>query len=182
MNFDAKDILLLALAAFTAWYLYRLTMAFRANRADPIPGASVSAERRHRRHRIRHELLRHAGDRIVRDDDRDLSAIGRWCAMNSCPGTLNVGHTIGAIMQAFIFTKLVPVEARTLILMIGAAVVGAFLGAGVVSSWPRRRIQIGMGACLLGAAIMLLQGAQRRAGGRRAARAHRTQAGRSRSP
>jgi uncharacterized membrane protein YfcA len=33
--------------------------------------------------------------------------------------------------------------------MIAASVVGAWLGAGVVSRWPRRRIQIGMGVALL---------------------------------
>ena len=38
----------------------------------------------------------------------------------------------------------------TLMLMIGAAVAGAWLGAGFVSRWPRRRIQIGMGVLLLG--------------------------------
>jgi uncharacterized membrane protein YfcA len=75
------------------------------------------------------------------------------------PGTLNAGHTIPTFAQAFIFTKLVPVDSRTLILMIVASVAGAWLGAGVVSHWPRRRIQVGMGACLLAAAALML-GAQ----------------------
>src|SRR5712692_970066 len=52
------------------------------------------------------------------------------------PGTLNVGHTLATIAQAFIFTKLVPVESKTLVLMIGAAVAGSWLGAGVVVRWP----------------------------------------------
>ena len=30
------------------------------------------------------------------------------------PGTLNVGHALATIAQAFIYTKLVPVESRTL--------------------------------------------------------------------
>ena len=34
------------------------------------------------------------------------------------PGTLNVGHTLATIAQAFIYTKLVPVESTTLVLMI----------------------------------------------------------------
>jgi uncharacterized membrane protein YfcA len=71
------------------------------------------------------------------------------------PGTLNVGHTLPTIVQAFIYTQLVPVDSRTLILMIVAAVLGAWLGAGVVASWPRRRVQIGMGTALIGAAMLM---------------------------
>lgn len=71
------------------------------------------------------------------------------------PGTLNVGHTPAVIFQAYIFTKIVPVEPPTLVLMIGAAALGAWLGAGVVSAWPRRTIQVGMGLCLLAAATLM---------------------------
>ena len=70
------------------------------------------------------------------------------------PGTLNVGHTIPTIMQAFLFTAAIAVDPTTLILMIIAAVSGAWLGAGVVASWPKRPIQIGMGVALLIAAII----------------------------
>jgi uncharacterized membrane protein YfcA len=72
------------------------------------------------------------------------------------PGTLNVGHTLPAILQAFIFIRIVPVDGRTLGLMIAAAVSGAWLGASVVASWPRRQVQLGMGAALFGAAIIML--------------------------
>ncbi len=70
------------------------------------------------------------------------------------PGTLNVGHTLAALAQAVIFTQSVDVDATTLITMIGAATAGAWLGAGIVSSWPKRRLQYGMGLCLLGAAAL----------------------------
>src|SRR6187549_3077322 len=45
------------------------------------------------------------------------------------PGTLNVGHTLPTIAQAFIFTVAIDVDPWTLILMIAAAVAGARLGA-----------------------------------------------------
>jgi uncharacterized membrane protein YfcA len=71
------------------------------------------------------------------------------------PGTLNVGHTVPSIVQAFIFIRIVPVDARTLALMIAAAVTGAWVGAGVVAGWPRRKVQLGMGAALFGAAAIM---------------------------
>ena len=72
------------------------------------------------------------------------------------PGTLNVGHTLPTILQAFIYTRIVPVDSATLILMIAASVAGAWLGAGVVARWPRRKLQIAMGVALLGAVTLLL--------------------------
>jgi uncharacterized membrane protein YfcA len=74
------------------------------------------------------------------------------------PGTMNIGHTLPTIAEAFIFTRIVPVDARTLIVLIGASVAGAWLGAGIVASWPRRRVQIGMGLALLAAAALMLVG------------------------
>jgi uncharacterized membrane protein YfcA len=68
------------------------------------------------------------------------------------PGTLNVGHAVPTIVQAFIFIAIVQVEMTTLIAMIAASVAGAWLGAGVVAGLPRRRVQIGMGLALLAAA------------------------------
>src|SRR5262249_41670293 len=72
------------------------------------------------------------------------------------PGTLNVGHTPPSVTQAFIYIAIVSVAMPTLTVMIAAAVVGAWLGAGVVSRWNRPRIQRGMGLALLGAAALML--------------------------
>ncbi len=72
------------------------------------------------------------------------------------PGTLNAGHTLPAVAQAFIYTTVIPVDVLTLVCMIAAAVLGAWLGAGVVAQWPKRRVQVGMGAALLAAALFML--------------------------
>ena len=72
------------------------------------------------------------------------------------PGTLNVGHTLSTIVQAFIYIAIVEVDMTTLILLIAAAVFGMWLGAGVVTKLPRRAIQIGMGVALLVAAGLTL--------------------------
>ena len=72
------------------------------------------------------------------------------------PGTLNVGHTLPTIAQAFIFTTIIPVDVVTLFSMIAAAVAGAWLGAGVVARWPKRAVQVGMGAALIAAAAFML--------------------------
>jgi uncharacterized membrane protein YfcA len=72
------------------------------------------------------------------------------------PGTLNVGHTLPTLVQALIYIAIVNVDVWTLTLMIAAAVLGSWLGAGVVSGWPRRNIQIGMGCALLVAATLFL--------------------------
>ena len=72
------------------------------------------------------------------------------------PGTLNVGHAAPTLVQAFLFIAAVEVDVWTLTLMIAAAVAGSWLGAGIVSGWPRRNIQIGMGCALLVAATLFL--------------------------
>src|ERR1041385_39684 len=72
------------------------------------------------------------------------------------PGTLNVGHTLPSIAQAFIYIAIVQVDMTTLILLILSAVAGMWLGAGVVAKLPRRAIQIGMGIALLVAAALTM--------------------------
>jgi uncharacterized membrane protein YfcA len=68
------------------------------------------------------------------------------------PGDLNVGHAIPTFAEAFIFMAIVAVDGKTLALTILASVVGAWLGAGVVTKLPRRGIQIGMAVALIAAA------------------------------
>jgi uncharacterized membrane protein YfcA len=72
------------------------------------------------------------------------------------PGTLNVGHALPTVVQALVFVAIVSVGFTTLISMIAAAVLGALLGADVVTRMPRRAIQLGMGIALLIAATLFV--------------------------
>ena len=72
------------------------------------------------------------------------------------PGTLNVGHTLPTIAQAFIYIAIIQVDMTTLVALIGAAVLGSWLGAGVVSGFSRVKVQVGMGASLLLLSVVML--------------------------
>jgi uncharacterized membrane protein YfcA len=80
----------------------------------------------------------------------------RMVADERIPGTLTIGHTLPTVVQAVIFISIVEVELATMITLIAAAVLGAWLGAGVVAGWPRRKVQFGMGFALLAAAVLFI--------------------------
>lgn len=153
-HLDARVILFVALGITTAIYVAILIVGLRRAKREAA-AAPVTA------------MPTLAGTGFV-TNFFDTLGIGSFATTTSVfryfrlvrdeliPGTLNVGHTLPTIVQAFIYTQLVPVDSHTLILMIGAAMLGAWLGAGVVASWPRRKIQIGMGTTLFGFALLMI--------------------------
>ncbi len=74
------------------------------------------------------------------------------------PGTLNVGATIPTLFQACIFIAAVKVEPLTLFSMIASALLGAVLGASLISKLEKKIIQLAMGIALLSMAGILLAG------------------------
>jgi uncharacterized membrane protein YfcA len=72
------------------------------------------------------------------------------------PGTLNVGYVLATVVQAVIFMTIIEVDFTTLVCIIGAAVLGAFSGAGVVAGLSRRQVQLGMGTALLVASGLMV--------------------------
>jgi len=152
-DWNAKDFLLLALAGFSLFYLVALVAGIRRakqeNRDDVKPTVATTLT----------GFVVNFFDTLGIGSFATTTAIVRhWRLVKDevIPGTLNVGHTPASVAEAVIFTALVPVESITLISMIAAAVAGAWLGAGVVAAWPRRKVQIGMGFALLIAAGLML--------------------------
>jgi uncharacterized membrane protein YfcA len=146
-----KTWLFIALGGFTAFYLITWLLAIRQKHSkEPKSPGPV-----------------HTGIGFI-TNFFDTLGIGSFATTTSfyklrnlvkdqvIPGTLNVGHTLPTITQAFIYIAVVEVDMLTLVLMIASSVLGMWLGAGVVASWPRRNIQIGMGIALLVAASLML--------------------------
>jgi uncharacterized membrane protein YfcA len=148
--FTAKSLLFLALGVFGLCYLIVWLSAIK-QKIGAVPLAPT---------------LQHSGIGFV-TNFFDTLGIGSFAPTTSffrlrklvpdefIPGTLNVGHTPPTIVQALIYITIIEVDMRTLVSMIAAAVLGAWLGAGVVAGWDRRRIQIGMGVALLAAASLM---------------------------
>jgi uncharacterized membrane protein YfcA len=65
------------------------------------------------------------------------------------PGTLNIGTNLAGFTETVIFVTAVLVDPALLVCMVASAVVGAWLGAGIVCRLPLRAIQICMGCALL---------------------------------
>jgi uncharacterized membrane protein YfcA len=71
------------------------------------------------------------------------------------PGTMTIGHMIPTLLETLIYLTIVPVDPLTLFSMLGAAMFGAWLGAGVVAKLSKRAIQTGMGIALSIAVVLL---------------------------
>jgi uncharacterized membrane protein YfcA len=72
------------------------------------------------------------------------------------PGTLNVGHALPTLAQAFIYIAIVEVDMTTLVLLVAGAIAGAWLGAGAVAHLPTRAVQIGLGLALAVADVLFV--------------------------
>src|ERR1700724_2946321 len=159
---SARLVLFATLAVFAVVYVTVWVTSRRRARLSPgSPGPAAEQER----HTAPAPLLGGIGFVV---NFFDTLGIGSFATTTSIfklqrlvpdrliPGTLNVGLALPTVAQALIYISIVKVDMRTLVLMIAAAVAGAWLGAGVVASWPRRNIQIGMGLALLLAAGLML--------------------------
>ena len=77
------------------------------------------------------------------------------CPDDLIPGTLNCAYCIPVVVEAIVFMGKVEVEPITLVTMIIAAVLGALLGAKVVSKWDINKIRIALGVMMIALAIVM---------------------------
>ena len=151
MTLDPKTLLLIALVLIGVFHLFTLGSAIARKRREAAEAQGLAPTPLG----IGIGFFTNFWDTLGIGSFAPTTALFRFFKTvpdEQIPGTLNVGHTMATLAQAIIFTQAVDVDSTTLITMIVAATLGAWLGAGIVSSWDRRRVQIGMGACLLVAA------------------------------
>jgi uncharacterized membrane protein YfcA len=141
-------LIVIAIAYHAFWYL---TESRRANRQDGTlkpKGAALGAA-----------FVANFFDTLGIGSFATTTSMSKlWKLMpdEKIPGTLNVGYVMATVVQAVIFMTIIEVDFTTLVSIIGAAVLGAFLGAGVVSGFSRRQVQIGMGTALLVASALMV--------------------------
>lgn len=78
------------------------------------------------------------------------------CPDDLMPGSLNIGDSFPVVIEAILFLNFVDIDSVTLITMVIAAGIGAFVGTGIVSKLDINRIRIGLGAALLCCAIIFI--------------------------
>lgn len=147
----AMQLLLAAFVLIGIWYAWQLFVAIRERRSDESskPRASDTAL----------GFIAQFFDTLGIGSFATTTAVFKlWGRVSDeqIPGTLNVGYALSTVAQALIFVAAVTVDPITLFSMIAAAIVGAWIGGGIVSRLPRRAIQIGMGVALLLAAVLFL--------------------------
>src|SRR5438477_7551880 len=111
----AKDALFIALAIFTAFYLVALWGAISRKRRD---GAIGTGDAKPTAIGLGTGFVTNFFDTLGIGSFATTTSIFRFLKMvpdERIPGTLNVGHTLPTIAQAFIYTRIVPVESTTLI-------------------------------------------------------------------
>lgn len=148
MNFDAKQLLIGALALVALYHIATLWKGLRGH-ADAKPTPMLMGI----------SFVANFFDTLGIGSFAPTTALFRATKTvpdDQIPGTLNAGYTMATLLQALLFTQAVDVDPATLISMIVAAAVGSWMGAALVGRWPIQRIRLGMGLCLLAAAALFV--------------------------
>jgi len=165
--FGLRSLLLTALAGFGAVFTTLWVRDIARKRGRPVEAGGSGDDQAHPSARPGIPSLAQTGIGFV-TNFFDTLGIGSYATTTSIyklfrlvpdrliPGTLLVGHMWPTVAQAVIYITIIEVEMASLLLLIAASILGSWLGAGVVSAWPKRKIQIGMGFALLGAAGLML--------------------------
>lgn len=78
------------------------------------------------------------------------------CEDDLIPGTMNVSYAIPIAVEAFVFIQRVEIDPLTLVLMIGASILGAVIGASIISKWDINKVRIALGFAMIALGIVMI--------------------------
>lgn len=78
------------------------------------------------------------------------------CEDDLIPGTMNVSYAVPIAVEAFVFIQRVEIDPVTLVLMIGASIIGAVVGASIISKWDIRKVRIALGFVMIALGIVMI--------------------------
>lgn len=78
------------------------------------------------------------------------------CEDDLIPGTMNVSYSIPIAVEAFVFIQRVEIDPLTLVLMIAASILGAVIGASIISKWDINKVRIALGFAMIGLGIVMI--------------------------
>lgn len=78
------------------------------------------------------------------------------CEDDLIPGTMNVSYAVPIAVEAFVFIQRVEIDPLTLALMIVASIVGAVVGASVISKWDINKVRVALGFAMIALGIIMI--------------------------
>lgn len=78
------------------------------------------------------------------------------CDDDLIPGTMNVCYAIPIAVEAAIFIQRVEIDPLTLVLMIASSIVGAVIGASIISKWNINKVRVALGCAMIALAIVMV--------------------------
>jgi uncharacterized membrane protein YfcA len=154
----ARDVILLLLAAFAGQFLFVWLAAARQDRRQGRESSAAAGSALPPASRLATGFVTDFLDTLGIGSFATTTAIFKLARMvpdEQIPGTMNVGHTLPTVLEAFIFIRIIRVDLLTLAALIAAAVAGAWWGAGIVARLPRRSVQLGMGVALAAGVVFM---------------------------
>ena len=69
---------------------------------------------------------------------------------------MNVSYAVPIAVEAFVFIQRVEIDPLTLVLMIVASIVGAVVGAFVISKWDINKVRVALGFAMIALGIIMI--------------------------
>lgn len=148
---DAAKILLIALGIMTVVYAIYLIRDVMKHKEDHLPVKMVPV--------LLIGLLANFFDTLGIGSFATSTTAFKFtksCEDDLIPGTMNVCYAIPITVEAFVFIQRIEIDSLTLVLMIAASIIGAVVGASIISKWDINKVRIALGCAMIGLGIVMI--------------------------